>query len=71
MLKARATMSSFGQCISPFNAWLILRGIRTLPLRTKGSQQHIGKGSPQRAALEAVELDGVGDAQDEAEVVGG
>ena len=31
--KARATMSSFGQCISPFNAWLILRGIRTLPLR--------------------------------------
>ena len=31
--KARTTMSSFGQCISPFNAWLILRGIRTLPLR--------------------------------------
>ncbi|MBT5766515.1 aminotransferase class I/II-fold pyridoxal phosphate-dependent enzyme [Emcibacteraceae bacterium] len=31
--KARSTMSSFGQCISPFNAWLILRGIRTLPLR--------------------------------------
>ncbi len=31
--KARASMSSFGQCISPFNAWLILRGIRTLPLR--------------------------------------
>jgi methionine-gamma-lyase len=33
--KARATMSSFGQCISPFNAWLILRGIRTLPLRMR------------------------------------
>ncbi|MCC3862429.1 trans-sulfuration enzyme family protein [Pseudemcibacter aquimaris] len=31
--RARSSMSSFGQCISPFNAWLILRGIRTLPLR--------------------------------------
>ena len=35
MSEARATMSSFGQCISPFNAWLILRGIRTLPLRMR------------------------------------
>lgn len=33
--EARATMSAFGQCISPFNAWLILRGIRTLPLRMR------------------------------------
>ncbi len=30
---ARLKLDSFGQCLSPFNAWLLMRGIRTLPLR--------------------------------------
>lgn len=33
VLKARLKLDSFGQCISPFNSWLILRGVRTLALR--------------------------------------
>ena len=31
--KIRPTHNDMGACISPFNAWLLLRGIRTLPLR--------------------------------------
>jgi methionine-gamma-lyase len=33
MEKARLKLDSYGQCLSPMNAWLLLRGIRTLPLR--------------------------------------
>ena len=28
-------MDSFGQCLSPIAAWLVLRGVRTLPLRMR------------------------------------
>ena len=35
MRKARLKLDSFGQCLSPFNAWLLLRGIRTLPMRMR------------------------------------
>ena len=35
MRKARLKLDSFGQCLSPFNAWLLLRGVRTLPLRMR------------------------------------
>lgn len=34
-LKARLKLDSFGQCVSPFNSWLLLRGVRTLPLRMR------------------------------------
>ena len=33
--KAEGKLARFGQCLSPFNAWLILRGLRTLPLRLR------------------------------------
>ena len=33
----RDVLRDFGGVISPFNAWVILRGIRTLPLRMKAS----------------------------------
>ena len=32
---ARIKMDSFGQCLSPFSSWLVLRGVRTLPLRMR------------------------------------
>lgn len=35
MLRARIKLDSFGQCASPFNAWLLLRGVRTLHLRMR------------------------------------
>ncbi|MCB0000820.1 MAG: PLP-dependent transferase, partial [Anaerolineales bacterium] len=35
MRQARLKLDSFGQCPSPFNSWLLLRGIRTLPLRMR------------------------------------
>ena len=41
VLKARLKLDSFGQCISPFNSWLLLRGVRTLPLRMR---QHSANG---------------------------
>ena len=31
----RLKLDAFGQCLSPFNAWLVLRGVRTLPMRMK------------------------------------
>ncbi|HLT21557.1 MAG TPA: PLP-dependent aspartate aminotransferase family protein [Thermomicrobiales bacterium] len=31
----RLKLDAFGQCLSPFNAWLVLRGVRTLPLRMR------------------------------------
>ncbi len=33
--KAQLRLRTFGGCISPFNAWLIARGIQTFPLRMK------------------------------------
>ena len=33
--KAQEKFARFGQCMSPFTAWLILRGLRTLPLRLR------------------------------------
>ena len=33
--RARIKMDSFGQCLSPFSSWLVLRGVRTLPLRMR------------------------------------
>jgi cystathionine beta-lyase/cystathionine gamma-synthase len=32
--RARAQHDALGSCAAPFNAWLVLRGVRTLPLRT-------------------------------------
>lgn len=33
MDRARLKLDSFGQCLSPLNAWLVMRGVRTLPMR--------------------------------------
>ncbi|MEM7503210.1 MAG: aminotransferase class I/II-fold pyridoxal phosphate-dependent enzyme [Pseudomonadota bacterium] len=33
MRKGRLKLDSFGQCLSPIASWLVLRGVRTLPLR--------------------------------------
>ena len=33
--RARIKMDSFGQCLSPIAAWLVMRGVRTLPLRMR------------------------------------
>ena len=33
--RARLKLDAFGQCLSPFNAWLVLRGVRTLPMRMR------------------------------------
>jgi methionine-gamma-lyase len=33
--RARSKLDALGQCLSPMNAWLLLRGIRTLPLRLR------------------------------------
>ena len=41
MKKARLKLDAFGQCLSPMNSWLLLRGIRTLPLRMR---QHSANG---------------------------
>ena len=35
MDKARLKLDSFGQCLSPIASWLVLRGVRTLPLRMR------------------------------------
>lgn len=35
MRRARLKLDSFGQCLSPINAWLLMRGVRTLPLRMR------------------------------------
>ena len=41
MLTARMKLDSFGQCPSPLNSWLVMRGVRTLPLRMR---QHSANG---------------------------
>jgi len=35
MSKARLKLDSFGQCLSPIASWLVMRGVRTLPLRMR------------------------------------
>lgn len=35
MEKARMKLDSFGQCLSPIASWLVMRGVRTLPLRMR------------------------------------
>jgi methionine-gamma-lyase len=35
MNKARLKLDSFGQCLSPIASWLVMRGVRTLPLRMR------------------------------------
>ena len=35
MGKARLKLDSFGQCLSPIASWLVMRGVRTLPLRMR------------------------------------
>ena len=35
MDKARLKLDSFGQCLSPIASWLVMRGVRTLPLRMR------------------------------------
>ncbi len=35
ILKARMKLDSFGQCPSPLNSWLVMRGVRTLPMRMR------------------------------------
>ena len=35
MRKARLKLDSFGQCPSPLNSWLLMRGVRTLPMRMR------------------------------------
>ena len=52
MLKARIKLDSFGQCPSPMNAWLLLRGVRTLHLRMR---QHSANGLALATYLDAHE----------------
>lgn len=47
--RARFKLDSFGQCASPFNSWLLLRGVRTLPLRMR---QHNANAQALAAFLE-------------------
>jgi methionine-gamma-lyase len=35
MRRARLKLDSFGQCPSPLNSWLLMRGVRTLPMRMR------------------------------------
>lgn len=35
MQKARLKLDAFGQCLSPIASWLIMRGVRSLPLRMR------------------------------------
>jgi cystathionine beta-lyase/cystathionine gamma-synthase len=40
MDKARLKLDSFGQCLSPIASWLVMRGVRTLPLRMRQHSQN-------------------------------
>ena len=40
MRKARLKLDSFGQCLSPIASWLVMRGVRTLPLRMRQHSQN-------------------------------
>lgn len=41
--RIRAVLNLFGGTIDPHQAWLVLRGVRTLPLRIEKSQQNAAK----------------------------
>lgn len=53
MDKARIKLDSFGQCLSPIASWLVLRGVRTLPLRMR---QHSANAQALAEYLEGHEL---------------
>jgi methionine-gamma-lyase len=40
MDKARLKLDSFGQCLSPIASWLVMRGVRTLPLRMRQTSEN-------------------------------
>jgi len=48
--RARIKMDSFGQCLGPIAAWLVMRGVRTLPLRMR---QHSANAQALAEYLEA------------------
>lgn len=50
MDRARIKMDSFGQCLSPISSWLVLRGVRTMPLRMR---QHSANAQALAEYLEA------------------
>lgn len=47
---ARTKMDTFGQCLSPIASWLVMRGVRTLPLRMR---QHCANAQALAEYLEA------------------
>lgn len=53
MDKARMKLDSFGQCLSPIASWLVMRGVRTLPLRMR---QHSANAQALAEYLEGHEL---------------
>ncbi len=53
MDKARLKLDSFGQCLSPLASWLVMRGVRTLPLRMR---QHSANAQSLAEFLEGHEL---------------
>ena len=52
MDQGRLKLDSFGQCLSPIASWLVLRGVRTLPLRMR---QHSANAQALAEYLEAHE----------------
>lgn len=53
MDKARLKLDTFGQCLSPIASWLVMRGVRTLPLRMR---QHSANAQALAEYLEGHEL---------------
>jgi cystathionine beta-lyase/cystathionine gamma-synthase len=53
MDKARLKLDAFGQCLSPIASWLVMRGVRTLPLRMR---QHSANAQALAEYLEGHEL---------------
>lgn len=53
MDKARLKLDSFGQCLSPIASWMVMRGVRTLPLRMR---QHCANAQALAEYLEGHEL---------------
>tara|TARA_R110002096_G_scaffold65006_4_gene158358 strand:- start:90115 stop:91245 length:1131 start_codon:yes stop_codon:yes gene_type:complete len=50
---ARLKLDSFGQCLSPIASWLVMRGVRTLPMRMR---QHSANAQALAEYLEGHEL---------------
>ena len=53
MDKARVKLDIYGQCLSPIASWLVMRGVRTLPLRMR---QHSANAQALAEYLESHEL---------------